>query len=1367
MEWHSRFNIESVKFSNDGNYLLSLGDDNAVVVTDLKKRTSVIKIVQTGELMLEVHPQKPLFFTASMQNDTLKIAHRSLPDGNILHTTLLPGTVHGNWMNTRFPLVEVLYESGNPQFWVPYDSAGVNRIFCFNAKGEIHATYDLPGLTYINSVKKYGEAVIVSGYKMVMILKDGKTEKYLEVNGEEEKIGNTKLLAGHLVVLTNQRIVWFNLETGKNSTVRLPVFFALTLGDRRAGMQNYRHPFGVDAQLNVWVASQQLFSLNADLSRKPYAMACISPDGKIRYPFKTKFETSTEKETLGDIMDIHLAAGLVAMEKDNQVLLADVKNGVQFAIGSKNIPIKSMYFTSTPGKILLQVDGMQSPGFLVNLANGRMETIGVMDDIYYTRNQPGKELGPMETYESIWWPSHMQYYTARYYLFRNDSYLRYPFRDAYFPRLPGNRVLSTDEKGVLHLKGTDGKLLKKLALFGLTKGNGDVSYVEKNTYIPAQAKKASYSEDHLIKSCFYDSSSNLIVLQIVRNFDHDELTTLVVDLATFSVLHTYYGDDILIHAKKGLLVTPRGVFSLKDHQMLYQFPDSAMYGHSFTLNPDMEYMYFYVNGYEMGDLLYSFHFATKVLQYMGRQQGIDLITVDPHLPRVFTKGLDNTIMIWDGEEGRLLSTLAISGISKIKELRQADGSYLLLQPDGYYMGYNQYFKMLKLNDEGKSYSINDVDAIFHRPDMVLDNLGYATPGYSGNLKKQAMQRRQKVRIQPGMGDVSIINELHVPYVADHGKVVISASFPDSLQKYKGYLVYVNGTTVWQAPKPISASEIEIPVDLVDEINHIRVCLVRQDGVETPGDFLYVNSNPGDAPGLYLIGIGVSEYADSIHNLKYAVKDMNDLMNFFSLTDSYADIKVKRFSNKYVTPAIVDSIRLFLNTAQSRDVVICYYAGHGMLDSLNRYFLSTHSFNFWDPAQKGISIEALNDAVSSSKARKKVVFLDACHSGLVDDLSAAADTISNMGAAGVVTRGIGRTRKQNASSVAFSFNHFNQGSGVDIVAAAAGNEFAYELGSIRNGVFTYSILKALKSGEVDYNNDSIITLSELQIFVSDNTRKLTKGAQQPTFRQNNLYQDIGLIRSSDTYLNRFIAGAGENNVKLLSMLLDNGEVEIEQKNKDGFTALTMAAREGSFDAVKWLIARGANVHQPTNFGMSPLYLAAWNSHVRVTYFLLKNGANPQTDIIEWQKQKILDNKVNEISRMLVDFVSVDMQQTALTNVAEVLVNGNLLRVDSVWSLLKLDINEQLFSDGMPLLSMAILGEQEAAVKWVIEKGGSVNLTALEKNFSPLMFAVAKGNAAIVKFLLDKGANRNLKDIYGKTAIDYARRFGHSEIVALLE
>ncbi|RYD95471.1 MAG: caspase family protein, partial [Sphingobacteriales bacterium] len=338
------------------------------------------------------------------------------------------------------------------------------------------------------------------------------------------------------------------------------------------------------------------------------------------------------------------------------------------------------------------------------------------------------------------------------------------------------------------------------------------------------------------------------------------------------------------------------------------------------------------------------------------------------------------------------------------------------------------------------------------------------------------------------------------------RIRVSVRMPSN-NNYNGLMAYANGTALFEKPQPLAGkTETVIDVALVDAATNIRVCLVDAQGKETPGDFFYMQGKPAEDRELYVVGIGVSEYRNPQFNLRYAAKDMNDLATFLKSTSSYKKVHVTTWQNSSVTPAIADSIALHLRAARPQDVVLCYFAGHGLLDKAKNYFLATYEQDFNDPARGGLSIDALNRAVSASAARKKLILLDACHSGLVDDLVSAAPmaTGDTTGQASVVKRGVkapgdGGAR---ASELYFSFQHFGQGSGVDILAAAAGNEYALERGDLKNGVFTYSLLQAFSTGKADINDDKSISLSELQRYVAASTAQLTRGAQQPTFRQAN-------------------------------------------------------------------------------------------------------------------------------------------------------------------------------------------------------------------------------------------------------------------------
>jgi ankyrin repeat protein len=76
------------------------------------------------------------------------------------------------------------------------------------------------------------------------------------------------------------------------------------------------------------------------------------------------------------------------------------------------------------------------------------------------------------------------------------------------------------------------------------------------------------------------------------------------------------------------------------------------------------------------------------------------------------------------------------------------------------------------------------------------------------------------------------------------------------------------------------------------------------------------------------------------------------------------------------------------------------------------------------------------------------------------------------------------------------------------------------------------------------------------------------------------------------------------------------------------------------------------------------------------------------------------------------------------------------------------------DGLtPLMRAAARGDV-AAVTAVVAAGADVNATHAETRLAALMFAAYFGHEAVVRLLLEKGAQPNLKDATGASAADWA-------------
>jgi hypothetical protein len=149
-------------------------------------------------------------------------------------------------------------------------------------------------------------------------------------------------------------------------------------------------------------------------------------------------------------------------------------------------------------------------------------------------------------------------------------------------------------------------------------------------------------------------------------------------------------------------------------------------------------------------------------------------------------------------------------------------------------------------------------------------------------------------------------------------------------------------------------------------------------------------------------------------------------------------------------------------------------------------------------------------------------IDACHSGEVDKDELKVDNSSDVTLAdgtrgglktysyrgvGIIDDGSEHIGLANSFELMQElFTNLNRGSGAIVISAAAGKGYALESAEWKNGVFTYAVQSGLKNRMADINRNGIITISELKMYVIKEVEILTKGAQKPTSREDNMEND---------------------------------------------------------------------------------------------------------------------------------------------------------------------------------------------------------------------------------------------------------------------
>jgi len=233
---------------------------------------------------------------------------------------------------------------------------------------------------------------------------------------------------------------------------------------------------------------------------------------------------------------------------------------------------------------------------------------------------------------------------------------------------------------------------------------------------------------------------------------------------------------------------------------------------------------------------------------------------------------------------------------------------------------------------------------------------------------------------------------------------------------------------------------------------------------------------------------------------------------------------------------------------------------------------------------------------------------------------------------------------------------------------------------------------------------------------------------------------------------------------------------------GMTALLLAAREGNLESARALFAGGANINQASESDKtSPLVIAITNGHYDLAKFLLDHGADANLATVdgltplydaedtEWAEVGWGPNPITFQERV----TYLDLMKALLEHGA----NPNARLIKPLWFRPTSHNQEWVDKKGATAFWRAAQSSDVAAMRLLKSAGADPNL-ATEEGVTPLMVAAGLGwgaNAtrnvpdswlAAVRYCVELGADVNAKDAYSYTALHGAAYRGDNEVVKFL-
>ncbi|KHD07258.2 hypothetical protein PN36_24860 [Candidatus Thiomargarita nelsonii] len=238
------------------------------------------------------------------------------------------------------------------------------------------------------------------------------------------------------------------------------------------------------------------------------------------------------------------------------------------------------------------------------------------------------------------------------------------------------------------------------------------------------------------------------------------------------------------------------------------------------------------------------------------------------------------------------------------------------------------------------------------------------------------------------------------------------------------------------------------------------------------------------PTLYVLAVGVSKY-ESVQKLKYADQDAQDLAQLFRRQKNkglYRDIQVNLLKNAN-KEEILDGLHWIEQQTTQNDVAVIAFAGHGVNDEKGLYYFLPRDVNIKQLKSTGVAYHDIKDTMASLRG-KALFLIDTCHSGNI--LGGVADV------------------NQVANDLSMAEN------GVVVFTASTGTQQSLEHSRWQNGAFTEALLEGLK-GQADYIADGMISITELELYLSNRVKELAGQTQTPTTAKPQTIVDFPIVK----------------------------------------------------------------------------------------------------------------------------------------------------------------------------------------------------------------------------------------------------------------
>ena len=496
----------------------------------------------------------------------------------------------------------------------------------------------------------------------------------------------------------------------------------------------------------------------------------------------------------------------------------------------------------------------------------------------------------------------------------------------------------------------------------------------------------------------------------------------------------------------------------------------------------------------------------------GHTDFINGLAFTPDEQHIVSAGHDATTRVWRVDNGYSMALLAHGG------------DWIVYTPDGYFDSSHYGGDLVGITRGLDTFAVDQFALQLNRPDLILGRMGIGSPEFIEHLHSRYERRLERSGFHASASGLKLdAPEVHLVEAKQDRKFAqIEAEISDQQFPLSSYQIYVNNVPIFRGQgKSITGLKARVSerIELGQGENKIEISGFNSQGVEAlraHWSTIYRPESKDLKHDLYYIGFGVSRYRTPALNLQFAHKDVLDLGAALErYSGSYGHVIVKTYVDDAVTRDNILKAGEVLKNAGVDDTVIILVSGHGAYDLSKEatYYYGTYNIDVKNLATTAVSFDEIESLLRDIAPRRKLLLLDTCESGEMDEAT-RVELTAKMRDAGLAARTSPVFQQAHTGQPKrvflyerdrYIYNDLARRTGSIIFSASHAGEMSFESPKIQNGFFTHEILEALASSQADTNQDGKISIDELEAFVSLKVALLTGGLQRPTVDRDNINQ----------------------------------------------------------------------------------------------------------------------------------------------------------------------------------------------------------------------------------------------------------------------